>query len=77
MSDSYFYSRLLHEFLALPADSAVDVCTFLSSRSGSPLDEQLAVLLSDQTRGWATGTPRMCDAYFANLPHLTGKRACD
>jgi serine/threonine protein kinase/formylglycine-generating enzyme required for sulfatase activity len=73
MSDSYFYSRLLHEFLALPADSAVDVCTFLSSRSGSPLDEQLAVLLSDQTRGWATGTPRMCDAYFANLPHLTGE----
>ncbi|MEQ1824691.1 MAG: protein kinase [Pirellula sp.] len=63
--------RLLSQFQSLLSSGPVDVVSFLSSDSGSTLDEQLQVVLLDLSHRWQTNDPKSVEEYLNDLPQLT------
>jgi serine/threonine protein kinase len=72
LPETFINKPLVDQFIALweAGDSPPDVFRFLEEHSEAPHDEQVAVLLVDQTRRWRSGAARQVEEYLEKCPEI-------
>ncbi len=70
--ETFLNKPLVNQFLALweAGASPPDVCSFLAEHSEAKHDEQVAVLLIDQSRRWSSGKVKYAEEYLVEFPEI-------